>query len=73
MYFRLSARIVAEVSLWLCDLFHFSDGAAYCHDDTRDGKICSKMCTVMNKAYRYYILGIMFDMTTEISNDWFIF
>jgi hypothetical protein len=41
-YFRLSARIAAEVSLWLCDLFQFSEGAAYCHDDTREGKfICS--------------------------------
>ena len=37
--FRLSARIAAEVSLWLCDLFNFSDGAAYCHDDTREGKL----------------------------------
>ena len=36
--FRLSARIAAEVSLWLCDLFQFDEGAAYCHDDTRDGK-----------------------------------
>ena len=36
--FRLSARIAAEVSLWLCDLFQFSEGAAYCHDDTREGK-----------------------------------
>ena len=36
---RLSARIAAEVSLWICDLFNFDDGAAYCHDDTRDGLI----------------------------------
>ena len=35
---RLSARIASEVSLWLCDLFKFTNGAAYCHDDTREGK-----------------------------------
>ena len=34
---RLSARIASEVSLWLCDLFKFTNGAAYCHDDTREG------------------------------------
>ena len=36
---RLSARIASEVSLWMCSLFHFQDGAAFCHDDTREGLV----------------------------------
>ena len=32
---RLSSRIASEVSLWMCSLFNFIDGAAFCHDDTR--------------------------------------
>lgn len=36
---RLSARIASEVSLWICDLFRFADGAAFCHDDTREGLV----------------------------------
>ena len=42
---RLAARIASEVSLWLCDLFKFTGGAAYCHDDTREGlKLDSIAC-----------------------------
>lgn len=36
---RLSARIASEVSLWMCTLFHFDNGAAFCHDDTREGLV----------------------------------
>lgn len=36
---RLSARIATEVSLWMCDLFHFPDGLAHCHDDIREGLV----------------------------------
>ena len=37
--FRLSARIASEVSLWVCHLFRFTNGAAFCHDDTREGLV----------------------------------
>lgn len=36
---RLSSRIANEVSLWVCQLFKFAEGAAYCHDDTREGLV----------------------------------
>jgi len=36
---RLSSRIATEVSIWMCSLFNFTDGAAFCHDDTRDGLV----------------------------------
>ena len=36
---RLSSRIAAEVSMWMCDLFHFPDGLAHCHDDIREGLV----------------------------------
>ncbi len=40
---RLSARIATEVGLWMCRLFKFGGpeggGAAYCHDDTREGLV----------------------------------
>jgi len=36
---RLSARIASEVSLWVCHLFRFTNGAAFCHDDTREGLV----------------------------------
>merc|ERR1719189_2591782 len=36
---RLSTRIAAEVSMWMCDLFHFPDGLAHCHDDIREGLV----------------------------------
>ena len=36
---RLSSRIASEVSLWMCSLFNFNDGAAFCHDDTREGLV----------------------------------
>ena len=36
---RLSARIAAEISIWMCHLFKFNDGAAFCHDDTREGLV----------------------------------
>lgn len=36
---RLSARIASEVSLWITSLFRFVDGAAFCHDDTREGLV----------------------------------
>ncbi len=39
---RLSARIATEVGLWMCKLFKFKDGAAYCHDDTREGETRSQ-------------------------------
>ena len=35
----MSARIASEVSLWVCHLFRFTDGAAFCHDDTREGLV----------------------------------
>ena len=38
-WFRLSARIASEVSLWVCHLFRFINGAAFCHDDTREGLV----------------------------------
>ena len=46
---RLSARIASEVSLWLCDLFKFTNGAAYCHDDTREG---TNLTSNMYRQYR---------------------
>jgi len=36
---RLSTRIAAEVSMWMCDLFHFPEGLAHCHDDIREGLV----------------------------------
>jgi len=36
---RLSTRIAAEVSMWMCNLFHFPDGLAHCHDDIREGLV----------------------------------
>ena len=36
---RLSSRIAAEVSMWMCDLFSFPDGQAHCHDDIREGLV----------------------------------
>jgi len=36
---RLSARIACEVSMWMCDLFHFPEGLAHCHDDIREGLV----------------------------------
>ena len=35
----MSARIASEVSLWVCHLFRFTNGAAFCHDDTREGLV----------------------------------
>ena len=28
-----------QVSMWMCDLFHFPDGLAHCHDDIREGLV----------------------------------
>ena len=25
--------------MWMCDLFHFPDGLAHCHDDIREGLV----------------------------------
>jgi hypothetical protein len=36
---RLATRIAAEVSMWMCGLFHFPDGLAHCHDDIREGLV----------------------------------
>ena len=38
-YERLSTRIATEVSIWMCSLFNFTEGAAFCHDDTKDGLV----------------------------------
>ena len=56
---RLSSRIAAEVSMWMCDLFSFPDGQAHCHDDIREGLVRTvrmvrsiRMCR-----YLYYLLS----------------
>ena len=61
---RLSSRIAAEVSMWMCDLFSFPDGQAHCHDDIREGLVrtvrmvrteehpCRYLCR-----YLYYLLS----------------
>ena len=60
---RLSSRIAAEVSMWMCDLFSFPDGQAHCHDDIREGLvrtvrmvriICIDICVDI---YIYYLLS----------------
>ena len=28
-----------QVSMWMCDLFHFPEGLAHCHDDIREGLV----------------------------------
>ena len=30
---------IFQVSMWMCDLFHFPDGLAHCHDDIREGLV----------------------------------
>ena len=30
---------MSQVSMWMCDLFHFPDGLAHCHDDIREGLV----------------------------------
>merc|ERR1719195_2215750 len=46
---RLSSRIAAEVSMWMCDLFSFPDGQAHCHDDIREGLVRTVRMVLQDK------------------------
>ena len=60
---RLSSRIAAEVSMWMCDLFSFPDGQAHCHDDIREGlvrtvRMVRSICIdIYVCRYLYYLLS----------------